>query len=90
MSTWNNEAEAREQIKEMVAKYYHDFKEKITPYKEGERITYAARVFDEKRYVIRLTACRDVGDSGVLQERQYGAEVYVCDAGGLVDESANY
>ena len=33
---------------------------------------------------------RDVGDSGVLQERQYGAEVYVCDAGGLVDESANY
>ena len=48
MSTWNNEAEAREQIKEMVAKYYHDFKEKITPYKEGERITYAARVFDEK------------------------------------------
>ena len=41
-------------------------------------------------YVIRLTACRDVGDSGVLQERQYGAEVYVCDAGGLVDESANY
>ena len=36
----------------------------------------------KKRYVIRLTACRDVGDSGVLQERQYGAEVYVCDAGG--------
>ena len=39
------------------------------------------RVFDEKRYVIRLTACRDVGDSGVLRERQYGAEVYVCGAG---------
>ena len=48
MSTWNNEAEAREQIKEMVAKYYHDFKEKITPYKEGERITYALRVFVQK------------------------------------------
>lgn len=43
---------------------------------------WAVRVFDEKRYVIRLTACRDVGDSGILQERRYGAEVYVCDAGG--------
>ena len=29
---WKNEAEAREQIKEMVAEYYHDFKEKKTPY----------------------------------------------------------
>ena len=25
---WKNEAEAREQIKAMVAEYYHDFKEK--------------------------------------------------------------
>ena len=45
---WKNEAEAREQIKAMVAEYYHDFKEKKTPYQEGDRITYAARVFDEK------------------------------------------
>lgn len=28
---WKNEAEAREQIKAMVAEYYHDFKEKKTP-----------------------------------------------------------
>lgn len=28
MHTWKNEAEAREQIKAMVAEYYHDFKEK--------------------------------------------------------------
>lgn len=27
---WKNEAEAREQIKAMVAEYYHDFKEKKT------------------------------------------------------------
>ena len=27
MSTWKNEKEAREQIKAMVAEYYHDFKE---------------------------------------------------------------
>ena len=48
---WKNEAEAREQIKAMVAEYYHDFKEKKTPYQEGDRITYAARVFDEKENV---------------------------------------
>lgn len=28
MASWKNEAEAREQIKAMVAEYYHDFKEK--------------------------------------------------------------
>ena len=30
MSNWNNEKEAREQIKAMVAEYYHEFKEKKT------------------------------------------------------------
>lgn len=48
MSNWNSEAEAREQIKALVADYYRDFKEKKEPYREGDRITYAARVFDEK------------------------------------------
>lgn len=46
--SWNNEAEAREQIKEMVAQYYHDFKEKREAFKPGDRISYASRVFDEK------------------------------------------
>ena len=45
---WNNEAEARAQIKELVAQYYHDFKEKRSSFKEGDRISYASRVFDEK------------------------------------------
>lgn len=45
---WNNEAEARKQIKDLVAQYYHDFKEKKEPFKEGDRISYASRVFDEK------------------------------------------
>ena len=48
MATWNNEAEAREQIKRMVAQYYHDFKEKKREFKPGDRISYASRVFDEK------------------------------------------
>ena len=46
--SWTNEAEARKQIKELVAQYYHDFKEKKEVFKEGDRISYASRVFDEK------------------------------------------
>ena len=41
------EQQAREKIKGMVAQYYHEFKEKKELFKEGARITYAARVFDE-------------------------------------------
>lgn len=48
MSKWKNEAEAREMIKALVADYYHDFKEKKNDFKEGDRISYASRVFDEK------------------------------------------
>ncbi|WP_202107727.1 lipopolysaccharide biosynthesis protein RfbH [Succinivibrio dextrinosolvens] len=45
---WNSESEAREQIKLMVAEYYHEFKEKKVPFKSGDRISYASRIFDEK------------------------------------------
>ena len=48
MSNWNNETEAREQIKALVAEYYHDFKENKKEFEEGDRISYASRVFDEK------------------------------------------
>ena len=48
MANWTNEKEAREQIKALVAKYYHDFKEKKDKFKPGDRISYASRVFDEK------------------------------------------
>ena len=48
MSNWNSEAEAREQIKALVAAYYHDFKEKKEAFRPGDRISYASRVFDEK------------------------------------------
>lgn len=47
MSKWNNEQEAREQIKSMVAEYYHVYMVK-KPYARGDRISYASRVFDEK------------------------------------------
>lgn len=48
MSNWANEEEARDQIKAMVAQYYHDFKEKKDTFVPGDRISYASRVFDEK------------------------------------------
>jgi len=45
---WNSETEARNQIKDLVTQYYHEFKEKKDDYKPGDRISYASRVFDEK------------------------------------------
>ena len=54
------EQEAREQIKTMVAEYYHAFKEKKEPFKEGNRITYAARVYDEKEMCALTDATLDI------------------------------
>lgn len=48
---WNSEQEARDQIKSLVADYYHQFKEQETDhsnFKPGDRISYASRVYDEK------------------------------------------
>ena len=50
MSHWNNEDEAREQIKALIADYYHEFKkpaESKDDFKPGDRISYASRVYDE-------------------------------------------
>ena len=59
MAIWKNETEAREHIKSLVAEYYHDFKEKKEPFKAGDRITYAARVFDEKEMMALTDATLD-------------------------------
>lgn len=59
MANWNNENEAREQIKALVAEYYHDFKEKKEPFKEGDRVSYASRVFDEKEMLSLTDAMLD-------------------------------
>ena len=56
---WKNEQQAREEIKDLVTKYYHTFKEKRDSYKYGERITYAARVFDEKEMCALTDATLD-------------------------------
>ena len=50
MANWGSEAEAREQIKELVTQYYNDFKkpELEKEFNPGDRISYASRVYDEK------------------------------------------
>lgn len=48
MPNWSNEAQARKEILDMVAEYYHQYKEPKKAFQPGDRITYAARVFDEK------------------------------------------
>ncbi len=51
MKQWKNENEAREEIKSLVAAYYHEFKEpgdSKENFQPGDRISYASRVYDEK------------------------------------------
>lgn len=59
MMGWKNEAEARAQIKALVTEYYHNFKERKRPFTPGDRITYAARVFDEKEMCALTDATLD-------------------------------
>lgn len=47
MTVWKSEEEARNHIKDLVAQYYHDFKENKNPFQKGDRINYSGRVFDE-------------------------------------------
>ncbi|MCR4647573.1 MAG: lipopolysaccharide biosynthesis protein RfbH [Lachnospiraceae bacterium] len=56
---WNNEKEARSAIKDLVSKYYFDFKKNDKPFKEGDRIGYAGRVFDEKEMMALTDAMLD-------------------------------
>lgn len=48
MQRWNSEEEAREYILQAVSDFYHEFKENKKEFEPGDRITYAARVYDEK------------------------------------------
>lgn len=56
---WKNEQQAREEIKKLVIQYYHQFKEKKNAFTPGNRITYAARVFDEQEMCALTDATLD-------------------------------
>lgn len=53
------EKESREQILKLVEEYYSNFHKPKDEFKEGDRITYAARVFDEKEMVNLVDASLD-------------------------------
>lgn len=59
MKNWKNEAEAREEIKALVAEYYHSFKEQKKVFQPGDRVSYASRVFDEKEMLSLTDATLD-------------------------------
>lgn len=59
MKNWTTETEARAKIKEMVTAYYHDFKENKHEFAQGDRISYAGRVFDEKEMCALTDAMLD-------------------------------
>lgn len=50
MAAWKSEEEAREQIRSLVADYFHEYKkpEMEREFTPGDRIAYASRVYDEK------------------------------------------
>lgn len=61
MSNWKNEAEAREEIKNLVAKFYNEFKkpEQDKEFTPGDRISYASRVYDEKEMCTLVDSALD-------------------------------
>ena len=62
MSKWKNEQAARNEIKELVAQYYREFKEteeSRSDFKPGDRISYASRVYDEKEMMSLTDAMLD-------------------------------
>ncbi|MEG0305753.1 MAG: lipopolysaccharide biosynthesis protein RfbH [Oscillospiraceae bacterium] len=53
------EQESRKAILDAVAEYYHDFKEPKKAFEPGDRVTYAARVYDEKEMCSLVDASLD-------------------------------
>ncbi|MCR5487737.1 MAG: lipopolysaccharide biosynthesis protein RfbH [Lachnospiraceae bacterium] len=62
MKQWENEEEARKEIRELVADYYHGFlepRESKEGFRAGDRISYASRVYDEKEIQSLVDAALD-------------------------------
>lgn len=59
MRKWNNENEAREEIKALVADYYNQFEKNSKDFRPGDRINYGGRFFDEKEMLALTDATLD-------------------------------
>ncbi len=83
MKQWNSEAEAREQIKAMVAAYYDEFKrpQQEKPFIPGDRIAYASRVYDEREMCSLVDSALDfwltTGRYSERFEREFAAWIGV-------------
>ena len=81
MANWRSEQEARDHIKELVAEYYHEFKEPQKPFEAGDRINYAGRVYDEKEMCALTDAALDfwltTGRFAEQFEREFAAWIGV-------------
>lgn len=59
MHQWSSEQEARREILDMVSSYYHAYQERSHSFRPGDRIPYAARVFDEKEMCALVDSALD-------------------------------
>lgn len=59
MTRWSSEQEARREILDLAAAYYHTYQKKPDGFRPGDRIAYAARVFDEKEMCSLVDAALD-------------------------------
>ena len=59
MPNWKDEAQARREIKDLVAEYYHQFKEDSPSFVPGDRVNYGGRVFDEREMLALTDAALD-------------------------------
>ena len=51
MAQWQTEAQAREEILQLVKVYCDQYHQPTEAYREGDRIPYAARVYDSREMV---------------------------------------
>ncbi|MBQ6348171.1 MAG: lipopolysaccharide biosynthesis protein RfbH [Clostridia bacterium] len=83
MKRWNSEAEARAQIRAMVAAYYDEFKkpQQQKPFVPGDRLAYASRVYDESEMCSLVDAALDfwltTGRFSEQFEREFAAWIGV-------------
>jgi len=83
LKRWNSEAEARAQIRAMVAAYYDEFKkpQQQKPFVPGDRIAYASRVYDEREMCSLVDAALDfwltTGRFSEQFEREFAAWIGV-------------
>lgn len=59
MHQWSSEQEARREILDMVSSYYHAYQERSHSFRPGDRVPYAARVFDEKEMCALVDSALD-------------------------------